>query len=118
NATWERSLIGSVVSSCHYLTDLGGSKGAYFIFPDLAIRIEGRFRLKLILSNLARYFLVPAKEVSDTERAAAIVGITVSDPFSSHTVRDWPGAKESSELSKHFADQGIKIPLRRKTRAK
>lgn len=51
---WERTLTGSLVSSSHYLTDLTGSKGAYFVFPDLSCRVEGNFRLRIILTNLAR----------------------------------------------------------------
>ncbi|KND04609.1 uncharacterized protein SPPG_00327 [Spizellomyces punctatus DAOM BR117] len=107
---WERTLSGSLVSSCHYLTDLSGSKGAYFVFPDLSIRVEGSFRLKVILTNLASIYS------GNVDKPAVTVCSAVSQPFSSFNARDYPGLKESTELSKHFADQGIKIPIRRKTR--
>ncbi|KAJ3039422.1 hypothetical protein HDV00_012198 [Rhizophlyctis rosea] len=107
---WERSLFGSLVSSCHFLTDLSGSKGAYFVFPDLSIRIEGKFRLKLIMSDLSCIYS------GQTERAAPQVCTAVSQVFTAYTARDWPGMQESTDLSKHFADQGIKIPIRRKAK--
>ncbi|KAI8909978.1 velvet factor-domain-containing protein [Powellomyces hirtus] len=55
--SWERVLMGSMVSSCHYLCDLNGLKGAYFVFPDLSLRVEGIFRLRMSLYNLARFLL-------------------------------------------------------------
>ncbi|KAJ3213148.1 hypothetical protein HDU67_003235 [Dinochytrium kinnereticum] len=40
----------------------------------------------------------------------------VTDCFESLNPRDWTGMRESSDLSKHFADQGIKLSIRRKLR--
>ncbi|TPX63426.1 hypothetical protein SpCBS45565_g06620 [Spizellomyces sp. 'palustris'] len=82
------TLFGSLVSQCHFLTDLSGTKGAYFVFPELCIRVEGTFKLKIILSNLAR----------------------------STTAAFATGYSETSDLSRHFSHQGIKIPVRRKIR--
>ncbi|KAJ3048352.1 hypothetical protein HK097_010647, partial [Rhizophlyctis rosea] len=48
-----RTLFGSLVSSAHLLNDLNGERGAFFVFPDLCIRVEGRFRLAFMLSDLA-----------------------------------------------------------------
>ncbi|KND04755.1 uncharacterized protein SPPG_00460 [Spizellomyces punctatus DAOM BR117] len=101
------TLFGSLVSQCHFLTDLSGTKGAYFVFPELCIRVEGTFKLKIILSNLA----------SIKSRGVATVMATVfSDAFISYNARFFPGLQETSDLSRHFSHQGIKIPVRRKTR--
>ena len=55
---YERLLEGNTVSSCHILTDLYGKKGAYFVFEDLSVKIEGYFRLKVFVSDLSQYFLI------------------------------------------------------------
>ena len=46
-------LCGNIVSSCHILTDLKGDLGAYFIFEDLSVNMEGRYRLKISVSDLS-----------------------------------------------------------------
>ncbi|KAJ3290077.1 hypothetical protein HDU76_007445 [Blyttiomyces sp. JEL0837] len=137
---WESTLFGSIVSSCHFLTDLTGQKGAYFVFPDLSVRVEGTYRLKIVLSHLGAVVEAAAMAFAE-ERSrrtvrgfpgggssgaeegglgfgvpAPVIATTITEPFVSFGGRDWIGMQESSELSKHFADQGIKIPIRRKAR--
>ncbi|KAJ3277810.1 hypothetical protein HK104_002951, partial [Borealophlyctis nickersoniae] len=53
-----------------------------------------------------------------TQGVAHVTALALSDVFRSFNARDFPGMQESSELAKHFAEQGIKIPIRRKTRQK
>ncbi|KAI9096084.1 velvet factor-domain-containing protein [Phlyctochytrium arcticum] len=102
---WERTLSGTLVSSCHYLTDLSGSKGAYFCFSELSIRVEGTFRMLVLLSSL-----------NQMESRNKPLATALTDPIQVFNARDYPGLGESTELSKHFADQGIKISIRRKGR--
>lgn len=45
-------LYGSLVSSPQTFRDLHGRQGAYFLFPDVSIRIRGRFRLRVTLIEL------------------------------------------------------------------
>lgn len=40
---------GSCVSCLYHLKDIDGSHQGFFVFPDLSIRVEGRYRLKLCL---------------------------------------------------------------------
>lgn len=43
-----RSTAGSIVSSLYHLKDTEGKNGAFFIFPDLSVRMEGTYRLKVV----------------------------------------------------------------------
>lgn len=54
---FERLLEGTTVSNCYFLTDIYGKKGAYFIFEDLSVRMEGTFKLKASVNNLSLYIL-------------------------------------------------------------
>lgn len=57
-AKYESLLCGNVVSPCHILTDLKGELGAYFIFEDLSVNIEGRYRLKISVTEISMYFCI------------------------------------------------------------
>lgn len=56
----ERLLCGKVVSSCYVLNDTLGDTGAYFIFEDLSVNMEGKYRLKISISDLSAYFYLLA----------------------------------------------------------
>lgn len=111
---WKRTLSGGLVSSCHLLTDLNGKRGAYFVFSDLCVRVEGIFRLKVLLLDLR--LASTSKEAIDREKTDQLLASILTEPFVCQVPREWTGAQESSDLAKHFADQGIKIPIRRKAR--
>lgn len=48
-----RNFLGALVSNAYQLTDANGEPGVFFIFQDLSVRTEGRFRLKFILMDLS-----------------------------------------------------------------
>jgi hypothetical protein len=48
----QRLLYGSLVSSPYSLVDLSGQRGVFFIFPDVSVRLEGRYRLGVSLTRL------------------------------------------------------------------
>lgn len=50
-----RSTTGSVVSSLYHLKDIDNSDAGFFVFPDLSVRIEGNYRLKLSLFEIVGY---------------------------------------------------------------
>ncbi|KAG0178740.1 hypothetical protein DFQ28_007300 [Apophysomyces sp. BC1034] len=77
-----RSTTGSVVSSLYHLKDIDNTDAGFFVFPDLSVRMEGSYRLKLSLFE--------------------IIG--------------FPGMEESTRLSRSFADQGLKIRIRKELR--
>ena len=47
-----RSTTGSIVSSLYRLKDTDGRDGAFFVFPDLSVRMEGSYRLKFSLFEI------------------------------------------------------------------
>jgi hypothetical protein len=77
-----KSTSGSVVSSLYRLKDTSGKDGAFFVFPDLSVRMEGRYRLKvlparpLLRSNFSQFTLF---EVINSE--IHFCACTVSSPF-------------------------------------
>lgn len=52
-----RATTGSVVSSLYHLKDTenGGIDAGFFVFPDLSVRVEGSYRLKLTLFEVIGY---------------------------------------------------------------
>ncbi|CEP16872.1 hypothetical protein [Parasitella parasitica] len=100
-----RVLMGSLVSSPSLLKNTEGEQGLYFAFPDLSIRTEGRYTLRFSLMKLVN---------SDFQENAKskIVAQVFSDPFTVYSAKKFPGMTESTDLSKAFAKQGLKIPIR------
>ncbi|KAH9248005.1 hypothetical protein BASA81_014380 [Batrachochytrium salamandrivorans] len=93
------SLCGTQVTAADSANDQVGSTGVYFFFPGLGVCISGRFKIHIIISEM------PAERISEVTTA----------PFTSYSAHDWKGHYVFTELSEHFARQGINIP-RRKTR--
>jgi hypothetical protein len=48
-----------------------------------------------------------------SEGKAPVLATTYSDQFQVYSAKKFPGVIESTELSKVFAGQGIKIPIRK-----
>ncbi|KAJ3036868.1 hypothetical protein HDV00_002351 [Rhizophlyctis rosea] len=105
---YSQVLVGSLVSPCHVLTDLDGNKGMFFVFSDISVRISGHFRLKFLLFNVKCPF--PESGV-DTTR-----GTVLSEPFTVYHPKEFPGMTDSTELSKCFSRQGVRIHIRSDTR--
>jgi hypothetical protein len=102
-----RNLIGmNAVNACQ-LNDLSGEKGFWFILQDLSVRTEGTFRLKLSVVDIST-----SNGTINTGKCP-ILCTTFSDPFTVYSAKKFPGVIESTPLSKCFAQQGIKIPIRK-----
>ncbi|KAI8880126.1 hypothetical protein K501DRAFT_225376 [Backusella circina FSU 941] len=98
-----RSTTGSVVSSLYHLKDIDNTDAGFFVFPDLSVRMEGSYRLKLSL------FEIIGKEVFHCKSI-------ISDVFFVYSAKKFPGMEESTFLSRSFADQGLKIRIRKELR--
>ncbi|KAL9541144.1 hypothetical protein PS6_010441 [Mucor atramentarius] len=96
-----RTTAGSVVQSLHKLKDTNNTEGAFFVFADISIRIEGVFKLKFTL------FQIKGIQV---ERICSIF----SDPFRVYSPKTFP---ESTDLTRSFSDQGVRIRIRKEARA-
>ncbi|CAO0792177.1 unnamed protein product [Mucor circinelloides] len=100
-----RSLMGAVVSNAYQLLDHNNEPGIFFIFQDLSVRIEGNFCLNFMFINLsAGDPLTMSTEVTDD---------VMSKPFTVYSAKNFPGMTDSTPISQSFAQQGIKISIRK-----
>ncbi|KAL8761078.1 MAG: hypothetical protein Q9184_002766 [Pyrenodesmia sp. 2 TL-2023] len=104
-----RNLIGSLGVSAFKLTDPDNNMGVWFILQDLSVRTEGTFRLKMNFVNLGS----PTSATSPNIGSAPVLASCFSDAFQVFSAKKFPGVIESTGLSKCFATQGIKIPIRK-----
>ncbi|KAI8390955.1 velvet factor-domain-containing protein [Radiomyces spectabilis] len=102
-----RNLTGSVISNAYHLFNEKNEMGVYFIFHDLSVRTEGRFTLKFMFIDLAAGEPLTMSTQVQTE--------VCSDIFVVYSAKKFPGMTESTELSKCFARQGIKIAIRKES---
>ncbi|OWZ65788.1 hypothetical protein AYX14_06125 [Cryptococcus neoformans] len=98
-----RFLTGTPVSSLYHLKDLDNSDAAFFVFPDLGVRKEGRYKLKLTLF-----------EIVDQEVYYCTTMFTST--FSVYSAKKFPGMSKATDLSVSFAEQGLKIRVRKDPR--
>ncbi|ETW80059.1 hypothetical protein HETIRDRAFT_117016, partial [Heterobasidion irregulare TC 32-1] len=100
-----RCTTGSVVSSLYHLKDSENENrdAGFFVFPDLSVRQEGSYRLKLSLFEVVGSKVYHCKSI-------------FSAPFYVYTAKKFPGMEESTPLSCSLADQGIKIRIRKDIR--
>ncbi|KAL1921356.1 uncharacterized protein VTP21DRAFT_11072 [Calcarisporiella thermophila] len=100
-----RTTTGSMVSSLYHLKDADNTDAAFFVFSDISVRMEGRYRLKL---SLFEFF------GNEVHHCRSIY----SDVFTVYSAKKFPGMEESTFLSRSFADQGLKIRIRKETRVR
>jgi hypothetical protein len=51
--TTMRSTTGCMVSSLNHLKDMQDENGAFFVFPDISIRVDGQYRFRMTLFEIA-----------------------------------------------------------------
>ncbi|KAH7391867.1 velvet factor-domain-containing protein [Pyrenochaeta sp. MPI-SDFR-AT-0127] len=110
NQNHTRNLIGmNAVNACR-LNDPEGKTGFWFVLQDLSVRTEGTFRLKISMCDIGTGQGTNA--VVSTGKCP-ILASSFSAPFTVYSAKKFPGVIESTPLSKCFAQQGIKIPIRK-----
>ncbi|KAI1432393.1 hypothetical protein GGR50DRAFT_706753 [Xylaria sp. CBS 124048] len=113
---YTRNLIGSLAASASRLQDPSDKIGIWFILQDLSVRTEGWFRLRFSFINLRRLGAT-SNGGSDAELLnrgrAPVLAYAFSDKFQVYSAKKFPGVCESTQLSKTFALQGVKIPIRK-----
>ncbi|EOO00539.1 putative developmental regulator protein [Phaeoacremonium minimum UCRPA7] len=113
-----RNLIGSLAASAFRLTDPLEKIGIWFILQDLSVRTEGNFRLRFSFVNVGRPSTNPNGQPANQNSIvntgqAPVLASCFSDVFQVFSAKKFPGVCESTGLSKCFASQGIKIPIRK-----
>ncbi|KAE8155436.1 velvet factor-domain-containing protein [Aspergillus caelatus] len=97
------ALTGTLVSSLHRLKDVDNNDGGFFVFGDLSVKVEGDFRLKFTLFEMRKDIVTHLKSV-------------ISERFTVSPPKSFPGMAESTFLSRSFADQGVKLRIRKEPR--
>ncbi|KAL4909041.1 hypothetical protein BDW74DRAFT_76639 [Aspergillus multicolor] len=97
------AMTGTLVSSLHRLKDVDNTDGGFFVWGDLSIKIEGEFRLKFSLFEMRKTDVVYLKSI-------------ISERFTVSPPKSFPGMAESTFLSRSFADQGVKLRIRKEPR--
>lgn len=113
-----RNLIGSLSASAFRLTDPNDKSGIWFVLQDLSVRTEGNFRLRFSFVNVGNTSKTPNGNAPSQASvvntgSAPILASCYSDVFTVYSAKKFPGVVESTPLSKCFATQGIKIPIRK-----
>ncbi|KAH9944930.1 velvet factor-domain-containing protein [Amylocystis lapponica] len=91
-----------------YPVEYQGKKSAMFVFPDLAVRIEGTFCMRY------RVFNVFSKVWGDQE--VPVLAECFGGPFRIYSTKEFPGLRASTDLTKHLALFGIRLNLRENER--
>ncbi|PPJ51778.1 hypothetical protein CBER1_09670 [Cercospora berteroae] len=108
SAMYTRNLIGSLTVNAARLSDNEGKQGFWFVLQDLSVRTEGFFRLRMSFIDISN------RGAPGVNRGSApVLAWTFSDKFQVYSAKKFPGVIESTPLSKCFAGQGIKIPIRK-----
>ncbi|KAG2219797.1 hypothetical protein INT45_001129 [Circinella minor] len=103
NNTCLSGLAGQTVSSMYKLKDYDNNDGGFFVFGDLSVRIEGRYRLRFTLFEITTQGAINLKSI-------------YSDTFSVYSAKTFPGMLESTFLSRTFSDQGVRLRIRKEHR--
>ncbi|KAI9749165.1 MAG: velvet protein [Lichina confinis] len=123
-------LTGMFVSGMAYLDR--PMPAGYFLFPDLSVRHEGKYRLSFNLYEETKDAKDADAEPSEQARAArarsrmpgphspqAFVDWRLevkSKPFTVFSAKKFPGLAESTSLSRIVAEQGCRVRIRRDVR--
>ena len=113
-------LTGTPVAGMSYLDR--PSPAGYFIFPDLSVRHEGKYRLSFTL-----YEQLKDNKDSDGDgfNSMEIPQINAhvshrlevkSTPFTVYSAKKFPGLAESTGLSQSVAEQGCRVRIRKDVR--
>ncbi|KAJ3087202.1 hypothetical protein HK102_011607 [Quaeritorhiza haematococci] len=95
-----RTTTGSTISALVHLKDDEYREGSFFAFPDLGVRMEGTYRLKFSL------FEIVGPGIS-------FCASICSDEFEVLPAKKFSGMMESTPLIRAFAEQGLRIRIRK-----
>ncbi|KAH7035076.1 velvet factor-domain-containing protein [Microdochium trichocladiopsis] len=108
NTSCTRNLLGSISMSATRLVDREDKVGIWFVLQDLSVRTEGIFRLRFSFIDLLAH-----RDGPNGQKVCPILATQFSEPFQVYSAKKFPGVCESTALSRKFAIQGVKIPIRK-----
>ncbi|CAO3636066.1 unnamed protein product [Cunninghamella blakesleeana] len=97
------ALSGQTVSSMYKLKDITNDDGSFFCFGDLSSKMEGEFRLKFTLCEILNTSAIHRMHI-------------YSQPFHVYHSKNMPKPLNTTFLSRSFADQGVRIRIRKEHR--
>ncbi|TWU75009.1 hypothetical protein ED733_006058 [Metarhizium rileyi] len=97
-------LVGSLASSIHRLRDTDNMEGGFFVFGDLSVKQEGRYRLRFTLYERDQNHPTPS---------FYFIGELITNVFTVFPAKLFPGMTDSTALTRTFSDQGVKVRLRK-----
>ncbi|KAI5459290.1 velvet factor-domain-containing protein [Mariannaea sp. PMI_226] len=103
------ALVGTRTSSIHQLKDPQYGEGGFFVFGDLGVKIEGRFRLC--------FDVYDRDDINPDGSSIYHVARQFSDAFTVFSPKQFPGMSESTNLTRSFWEQGVRLRLRKDSQA-
>ncbi|KAH9864005.1 hypothetical protein J1614_009938 [Plenodomus biglobosus] len=100
-----KALMGTLVSSCQRLKDLANIDGAWFVFADISVMVLGTYRLGFTLHEFEPHTL-----------SIRTLASTYSEKFDVVAAKDYKGLRESTLLTRSFAEQGVRLRLRKESK--
>jgi hypothetical protein len=97
-------LVGPLASSVHRLRDTDNAEGGFFVFGDLSVKQEGRYRLRFTLYE---------RDQNDPIPSFYFIGELITNVFTVFPAKLFPGMTDSTALTRTFSDQGVKVRLRK-----
>ena len=113
-------LTGTPVAGIVYLDR--PTPAGYFIFPDLSVRHEGKYRLSFSLYEEVKNAKDDDQNDGTAQSSVAGDGHVThrlevrSEPFVVFSAKKFPGLTESTSLSRVVAEQGCRVRIRRDVR--
>ncbi|KAJ3383531.1 hypothetical protein HDU92_004081 [Lobulomyces angularis] len=100
-------IIGDLVVGSRVLSDDLGRTGTFFVFDDVSVRYQGRYRLKFKF-----YDIESGNELDCLMPKAYVLSEMFSQEFVAVTAREFPGMLKSAQITKHFKTQGLRLSIR------
>ncbi|KAH8928940.1 hypothetical protein BT69DRAFT_386493 [Atractiella rhizophila] len=101
------SLVGGLVSSLYRLNESSGDQTLYFVWPDLAVRVPGRFRLRFTLLEAWSGAPSLASTMSEVFEVYPLIGDQVDPRYPGAAGRD----VIATPLTRRLLSQGVRVSI-------
>jgi hypothetical protein len=92
-------LTGTPVSSLYHLKDLDNTDAAFFVFPDLGVRKEGKYKLKMTLFEIVEYvpLVLILARADPCSQEVYYCTTMFTQTFNVYSAKKFPGMSSESE---------------------